>query len=83
MSLAFFFVMIFLLMSGLFTSIESMPEWAQWIARLNPVSYFIEVNRMIIMKGSGFSDIKNHFIAMIGFAVLFNSWAIFNYRKTA
>ena len=83
MSLAFFFMMIFLLMSGLFTSIDSMPEWAKWIARLNPVTYFIEVMRMLVMKGSGFDDIKNHFIIMAGFAIFFNGWAIINYKKTS
>jgi ABC-2 type transport system permease protein len=81
MSLAFFFLMIFILMGGLFTSIESMPVWAQWIAKFNPMAYFIEVMRMVVMKGSGFSDIQKHFLIMGGFAIFFNSWAIFSYRK--
>jgi len=83
MSLAFFFIMIFLLMSGLFTPIEGMPFWAKWIADVNPVTYFIEVMRMVVMKGSGFAELKNHFLIMFGFAVFFNSWAIWNYRKTS
>jgi ABC-2 type transport system permease protein len=83
MSLAFFFIMIFLLMSGLFTPIDSMPEWAKWIARFNPVTYFIEVMRMVVMKASGFNDIKKHFIIMACFAVIINCWAIFNYKKTS
>ncbi len=83
MSLAFFCMMIFMLMSGLFTSVDSMPMWAQWIARLNPVTYFIEVVRMIILKGSGFSDIRIHLLIMIAFAGFFNLWAIANYRKTS
>ena len=74
-------MMIFMLMSGLFTSVDSMPEWAKWIARCNPVTYFIEVVRMIVLKGSGFNDIKKHFLIMIGFVVLFNSRAIINYKK--
>ncbi|HEY2648964.1 MAG TPA: ABC transporter permease [Puia sp.] len=73
--------MIFNLLSGLYTSIESMPVWAQWIARFNPVSYFIEVMRMVMLKGSGLADIKNHILAVIGFAVFFNGWAIINYKK--
>ena len=82
MSLAFFMMMIFILMSGLFTSLESMPYWAQILARLNPVTYFIEVMRMVVMKGSEFKHISTHFMIMGGFALLFNSWAILNYRKT-
>lgn len=82
MSVAFFFMMIFLLMSGLFTSIDSMPEWAKYIAKLNPVTYFIDVMRMVVLKGSGLHDIKNHFVIMFAFAILFNTWAIINYKKT-
>jgi ABC-2 type transport system permease protein len=83
MSLAFFFMMVFILMGGLFTPIESMPEWARWIARFNPVTYFIEVMRMVIMKGSGFRDIQYHLLIITGFAVFFNAWAIMNYKKTS
>ena len=83
MSLAFFFIMIFVLMSGLFTPIDGMPEWAKWITRFNPVTYFIDVMRMVVMKGSGFKEIANHFLATIGFVLFFNTWAILNYRKTS
>lgn len=83
MSLAFFVMMIFLLMGGLFTSIDSMPEWAKWISRFNPVTYFIEVMRMVVLKGSGFADIQKHFIVISIMAVVFNTWAILNYRKTS
>jgi ABC-2 type transport system permease protein len=83
MSLAFFLVMIFILMSGLFTSIDSMPKWAQMIAYANPVTYFIDVIRMIIMKGSEAHHITRHVLIMLGFAIFFNSWAIWNYRKTS
>ena len=83
MTVAYFFIMIFMLMSGLFTSLDGMPQWAYIIAKCSPVKYFIEVVRMVVLKGSGFSDIKNHFVIMIGFAVLLNGLAIWNYRKTS
>ncbi|MFT4521162.1 MAG: ABC-2 type transport system permease protein [Bacteroidia bacterium] len=82
MSISFFFMMIFILMSGLFTPIESMPEWAKAFAYLNPVTYFIEVMRMVVLKGSGLRNITHHIWVMIGFAIVFNFWAIMNYRKT-
>jgi ABC-2 type transport system permease protein len=83
MTVAFFFVMIFMLMSGLFTSIDSMPEWAKVIARLNPVTYMIDVMRMVVLKGSGFRDIRFHFLFVALFALVLNTWAVLNYRKTA
>jgi len=81
MLVSFFVTMIFNLLSGLYTPIESMPEWAQWITKFNPVSYFIEVIRMVMLKGSGLADIKYHILAVIGFAVFFNGWAVINYKK--
>ncbi|MBK9541582.1 MAG: ABC transporter permease [Bacteroidetes bacterium] len=83
MSLSFFFIMIFNLLSGLFTPIESMPGWAQVIARLNPVSYFIEVMRMVVLKGSTFPNILQHLLIILIFAILLNTWAVLNYRKTS
>ncbi len=81
MFISFFFVMIFILMSGLFTPVESMPAWAQVISNLNPVTYFIEVMRMVVLKGSGFRHILPHIVAVILFAIFFNTWAVLNYRK--
>ena len=81
MLLSFFLMMIFILLGGLYTSIDSMPEWAKWITRFNPVSYFIDVMRMVILKGSGLADIKQHLLIMTGFAVVFNGWAVLSYRK--
>lgn len=82
MFVAFFFVMIFILMSGLFTSIDSMPAWARIIAYMTPVTHFIEVVRMIVLKGSGFADVSRQLLYELGFAIVLNGWAIWNYRKT-
>ena len=78
---AFFFLIIFALLSGLFTPISSMPQWAQTITLFNPVRYFIEVMRMVYLKGSSFSDLSGHFIVVCLFAVLFNVLAVISYRK--
>ncbi|GAL83196.1 ABC transporter permease [Sporocytophaga myxococcoides] len=81
MLIMFFFMMVFILMGGLFTPIESMPQWAQIITKFNPVRYFIEVMRMVILKGSTLRDVASQFIAVILFAIVLNSWAILNYKK--
>jgi ABC-2 type transport system permease protein len=83
MFVAFFFIMIFMLMSGFFTSVDSMPDWARQLSNLTPVTHFIAVVRLIVLKGSGFSDVKNEFLYLVGFALLLNSLAILNYRKTS
>ena len=81
MLISFFLMMIFILMGGLYTSVESMPGWAQWITRLNPVTYFIDVMRMVMLKGSRLADITTHLLVMTGFAVVLNAWAMVSYRK--
>jgi ABC-2 type transport system permease protein len=82
MFIAYFFMMTFILLGGLFAPIENMPDWAQYLTYVNPVSYFIEVMRMIILKGSGIVDLAKHFGIIILFAVGFNALAILNYKKT-
>ncbi|WP_316809761.1 ABC transporter permease [Pedobacter heparinus] len=81
MFIMFFFMMIFILMGGLFTAIDSMPDWARFISAFNPVSYLIEVMRMVILKGSGLKDILPQLGIMTLFAVVLNSWAILSYKK--
>lgn len=82
MFVCLFFMIILFLMSGLFTPISSMPRWAQYITYANPVRYFVEVMRLVYMKGSGLSDILGQLYWITGFAFLFNCWAIFSYKKT-
>lgn len=82
MFISWFFMVVFILMSGLFTPIESMPLWAQKITIINPIKYFIEVIRMVMLKGSGFYDVQKQFIAIIILAIIANSLAILNYTKT-
>ena len=81
MLISFFMMMVFILLGGLYTSIDSMPKWAQAITKVNPVSYFIDVMRMVVLKGSSLADIKNHLFIVLGFAIFFNGWAVINYRK--
>ena len=83
MFIMFFFIMIFVLMGGLFTSVDSMPDWAKTVARFNPVSYLIDVMRMVILKGSSFNDIAGKMAIIAVFALVLNTWAIWNYKKTS
>lgn len=81
MFIMFFFMMVFILMGGLFTPIESMPSWAQDVSKFNPMTYFIQVMRMVILKGSDLSDILRHLGITAVFALSLNTWAILNYSK--
>ena len=83
MFVSWFFMVIFLLMSGLFTPIENMPVWAQNITLFNPIAYFIDVIRLVLLKGSSFVDVARHFGVILLFAIAVNTLAVLNYRKRA
>ena len=83
MFVSWFFLVVFILMSGLFTAIENMPRWAQTLTLSNPLRYFIEVVRMVILKGSGIHDISGHLLVILAFAIIINAFAIWRYRKTS
>lgn len=83
MFVAFFFMIIFILMSGIFTPFESMPRWAQEFDRINPVAYLIKINRMVMLKGSGLADIRNEILSLAAIAIFFTAFAVRMYRKTA
>lgn len=79
--MSFFVMMVFILMGGLYTAIESMPHWAQVLTWFNPFSYFIDVMRMVVLKGSTLSDISKNLGIMFIFALVLNTWAMLSYRK--
>jgi ABC-2 type transport system permease protein len=81
MLISFFLMMIFILLGGLYTSIDSMPVWAQTFTKFNPVSYFIEVMRMVVLKGSTLYDIRFHLLKVLIFGIALNGLAVWNYRK--
>lgn len=83
MFIAFFFMMVFMLMSGFFTSTDSMPNWARTISEFTPVTHFIKVVRLIVLKGSGLQEVGRELFYLFVFAVALNSLAIYNYRKTS
>lgn len=79
----FFFMIIFILMSGIFTPLESMPAWAQKLDLINPVVHIMRINRMVMLKGSTFHDIHQELYALTIIATVFTALAINRYRKTA
>ncbi|WP_080904199.1 ABC transporter permease [Parabacteroides sp. Marseille-P3160] len=83
MFVMWFFTLIFVLMSGLFTPITSMPDWAQAITAINPLRYFVEVMRMIYLKGSSLSDLLPHLLVLAAFALFCSLWAVLSYRKNS
>ncbi len=83
MFIVLFLFIIFVLLSGVFTPTEGMPEWAHKINYLNPMSFYIEVIKKIILKGSAFVSVQTETIVLSIMAVLINTGAILSYREAS
>ncbi|HEY5564786.1 MAG TPA: ABC transporter permease [Rhodothermia bacterium] len=83
MFLAWFLMVIFILMSGLFTPVESMPNWAQKLTLLNPIAYFIEIMRRVLLKGAGIEAVRDQVVALAVYAAVMLTLAVRQYRKVS
>ena len=77
----FFFVMIFMLMSGLFTPVGSMPSWAQKVTYAFPPRHFIDILRSVYLKGTTMAELWVSYLALGILAVLFCSLSALTYKK--
>lgn len=83
MFVMFFFIMIFMLMSGLLTPVDSMPLWAQRFTTILPPRYYIEILRSVYLKGTTIAELWPNFVALGIFALVFNTLAALTYKKQA
>jgi len=82
MFVAFFVMLIFLLMSGLFTPVDSMPDWAQRVAEANPVKHFVSIMRAVLMPGAGLETVGARIVGLWVAGVRVLGLAVLRYRKS-
>ena len=80
--ITWFVFVIFILLSGLFTPIDSMPDWVQLLTWANPVAWFIDIIRRVMLAGAGFQDVWFSCMVLLGYGLLFIGAAIIRYRKS-
>lgn len=83
MFVAFFVLLLYLLMSGLFTPVDSMPGWAQALAQLNPVKHFVVIMRTVLVRGGGWSAIWREVAILAVGGVVIMTLAVRQHRKVA
>ena len=83
MFVTFFIVLVYLLMSGLFTPVRSMPQWAQWIAQANPTMHYMEIMRGIMLRGAGLREIGHHLAVLAVCAAAVFTLSVQQYAKRA
>jgi ABC-2 type transport system permease protein len=82
MFLSFAINMVYLLMSGLFTPVQSMPGWAQWVAEASPVKHFIVIMRSVLVRGAGLAEIRLPLLVLTVYGVVVLALAVRQYSKT-
>ena len=78
-----FFVVIILLLSGLFTPVRSMPLGAYLTTYINPMHYFIDAIRTVFIRGGGFQHIARQVFALLGIGTFMAIWAVQSYKKNS
>jgi len=81
MFVTFFILNIYLLMSGLFTPVDSMAPWVQSVSLINPVRHFVTISRALLVKGAGLTDIARPLAILIVYASVMLALAIRQYSK--
>ncbi len=81
MFLVLFFILILFLVSGLFTPVDNMPTWAQIIARINPLTYYIHAIRLIYLRGAGLLPVRGDLAILLLFGAILGLLAKFTYKK--
>jgi ABC-2 type transport system permease protein len=81
MFITFALLMVYLLMSGLFTPLRAMPTWAQWAAELNPIAHFVALMRDVLLKGAGLADVARHVVVLAAIGATALGVAVRKYSK--
>jgi len=82
MQMTFFFFLPSIILSGFMFPFRGMPQWAQWIGELLPITHFIRITRGIMLRGNGFSDIWPDLWPLLLFTGVMMLIGLSRFRKT-
>jgi ABC-2 type transport system permease protein len=82
MQMSFFYFLPSILLSGFLFPFRGMPEWAQWIGTLLPVTHMLRIVRGAVLKGVGIAEAAPSLGALTLFVLLVASLAVKQYRTT-
>jgi len=82
MQMGFFYFLPSILLSGFMFPFRGMPDWAQYIGEILPLTHFLRVVRGIMLKGNGPAEIAGEVGAMVAILLVVSIGAIYRYRET-
>lgn len=82
MQMTFFFFLPSMLLSGFMFPFRGMPEWAQWLGEILPLTHFLRAVRGILLKGNGVAEIAPNLWPIALFLLVAAVIALKRYRET-
>jgi len=82
MQMTFFFFLPSMMLSGFMFPFRGMPDWAQWIGQIFPLTHFLRVVRGIMLKGADFHAMWSNIWPMLVFIAVATTVAMARYRST-
>ncbi len=82
MQLTFFFFLPSILLSGFMFPYRGMPEWAQWLGEIFPLTHFLRIIRAVMLKGAEWNAIAFEINVLLGFIAVYVIVALFRFRRT-
>ncbi len=78
----FLFLMPALLLSGVMTPLWGIPDWLLPVTRVNPVRYYVEVVRGVLLRGSDFSDLSSQLTWLFGMGIGVLGFAAWRFQRS-
>ncbi len=82
MQMTFFFFLPSILLSGFMFPFRGMPDWAQWIGNLLPLTHFLVLVRGILLKGNGIGELWPAIWPIMVFMAAVTAVGLMFYRRT-
>lgn len=79
--MSFFIIQPLILLSGAISPTSTMPSFIQWLSYLDPLRYFVEVCRGVLLKGVGFETLWPQVLVLLGFATVLMTLSIRQFRR--
>jgi ABC-2 type transport system permease protein len=82
LQLTFFFFLPSMLLSGFMFPFRGMPQWAQYLGEVLPLTHFLRIVRGVMLKGSGAAELLPELWPMLAFLAVAGAVALARYRQT-
>ncbi|MEZ5954735.1 MAG: ABC transporter permease [Hyphomonas sp.] len=82
MQLTFFFFLPSILLSGFMFPFRGMPDWAQNIGEVLPLTHFLRIVRGVMLKDATLAQLQVPMLALCAFTAAVMVIALFRYRRT-